>query len=128
MIRRPPRSTLFPYTTLFRSIWFEGPRCCPERMTGQNVLRQCKIKAARHQHMGPAPGWIMEPGHSGRQERRDAGGSLRGKVLVEPIYHKQEVPVPGNRVLRCLLPERVELVAIRIRGSHTAYPRQLRNH
>src|SRR5260221_6036877 len=24
MIRRPPRSTLFPYTTLFRSLW--GPR------------------------------------------------------------------------------------------------------
>src|SRR2546430_13682057 len=25
MIRRPPRSTLFPYTTLFRSIWYGGP-------------------------------------------------------------------------------------------------------
>src|SRR3712207_7873798 len=26
MIRRPPRSTLFPYTTLFRSVWpFGGP-------------------------------------------------------------------------------------------------------
>src|SRR3712207_7469628 len=24
MIRRPPRSTLFPYTTLFRSLYFEG--------------------------------------------------------------------------------------------------------
>src|SRR5258707_10635357 len=24
MIRRPPRSTLFPYTTLFRSAWFEA--------------------------------------------------------------------------------------------------------
>src|SRR2546427_6112312 len=24
MIRRPPRSTLFPYTTLFRSHWHEG--------------------------------------------------------------------------------------------------------
>src|SRR3989475_1491679 len=24
MIRRPPRSTLFPYTTLFRSRWEEG--------------------------------------------------------------------------------------------------------
>src|SRR5688572_30946097 len=24
MIRRPPRSTLFPYTTLFRSIWVAG--------------------------------------------------------------------------------------------------------
>src|SRR5260221_5328558 len=32
MIRRPPRSTLFPYTTLFRSLWkkdrtFSGLRC-----------------------------------------------------------------------------------------------------
>src|SRR2546425_7505475 len=26
MIRRPPRSTLFPYTTLFRSCWFLHPR------------------------------------------------------------------------------------------------------
>src|SRR5689334_24487468 len=24
MIRRPPRSTLFPYTTLFRSLWVGG--------------------------------------------------------------------------------------------------------
>src|SRR2546428_6889098 len=24
MIRRPPRSTLFPYTTLFRSTWWDG--------------------------------------------------------------------------------------------------------
>src|SRR3712207_8431051 len=27
MIRRPPRSTLFPYTTLFRSPLDEGERC-----------------------------------------------------------------------------------------------------
>src|SRR5947208_11937521 len=27
MIRRPPRSTLFPYTTLFRSMWKAAP--CP---------------------------------------------------------------------------------------------------
>src|SRR2546422_1127150 len=40
MIRRPPRSTLFPYTTLFRSRAGQGPRrvhqpapleCAPER-------------------------------------------------------------------------------------------------
>src|SRR5260370_39261520 len=32
MIRRPPRSTLFPYTTLFRSQWFGGgnPRGVPK--------------------------------------------------------------------------------------------------
>src|SRR5438132_3823628 len=31
MIRRPPRSTLFPYTTLFRSLLRFRPRChkCP---------------------------------------------------------------------------------------------------
>src|SRR2546430_12538949 len=30
MIRRPPRSTLFPYTTLFRSRWCKSPLAfCP---------------------------------------------------------------------------------------------------
>src|SRR5260221_5293418 len=32
MIRRPPRSTLFPYTTLFRSLW------CPVRLSRQPWL------------------------------------------------------------------------------------------
>src|SRR3989442_520849 len=33
MIRRPPRSTLFPYTTLFRSARSAGPKCsAPEEM------------------------------------------------------------------------------------------------
>src|SRR5438067_4907826 len=41
MIRRPPRSTLFPYTTLFRSVRFDGrrglalaarPRTAPRRL------------------------------------------------------------------------------------------------
>src|SRR3989442_7742003 len=31
MIRRPPRSTLFPYTTLFRSRWRCAGACPPER-------------------------------------------------------------------------------------------------
>src|SRR5205085_8606765 len=30
MIRRPPRSTLFPYTTLFRSASRRHPRCPPD--------------------------------------------------------------------------------------------------
>src|SRR3712207_7731490 len=33
MIRRPPRSTLFPYTTLFRSNCWPRPRCAT-RMSG----------------------------------------------------------------------------------------------
>src|SRR2546429_5111022 len=34
MIRRPPRSTLFPYTTLFRSIYFVETFIDPERYRG----------------------------------------------------------------------------------------------
>src|SRR5256885_13243341 len=33
MIRRPPRSTLFPYTTLFRSAVLEGPPDAVDRVT-----------------------------------------------------------------------------------------------
>src|SRR3712207_9365582 len=34
MIRRPPRSTLFPYTTLFRSILDRGQGAVPDLDTG----------------------------------------------------------------------------------------------
>src|SRR2546430_3187213 len=33
MIRRPPRSTLFPYTTLFRSLGWTPSTTCPIRST-----------------------------------------------------------------------------------------------
>src|SRR2546429_3549972 len=42
MIRRPPRSTLFPYTTLFRSARASspslGPRCLGPRRLGRSRL------------------------------------------------------------------------------------------
>src|SRR2546429_6516947 len=44
MIRRPPRSTLFPYTTLFRS----GP-CVRDRLATAACERG---SSARHQHFG----------------------------------------------------------------------------
>src|SRR2546425_4951601 len=34
MIRRPPRSTLFPYTTLFRSVWHELMTTDPDAAVG----------------------------------------------------------------------------------------------
>src|SRR3712207_8034454 len=40
MIRRPPRSTLFPYTTLFRSLRTHlSPRHAPISMAGTPTLR-----------------------------------------------------------------------------------------
>src|SRR3712207_8757112 len=57
MIRRPPRSTLFPYTTLFRSLGGGNPPA-----------------AARHRgraggHRSPRTG-SGQPGRAGRQDRK----------------------------------------------------------
>src|SRR5258705_9840686 len=38
MIRRPPRSTLFPYTTLFRSLGCEENEYDPAKITGKLVV------------------------------------------------------------------------------------------
>src|SRR2546430_12523654 len=41
MIRRPPRSTLFPYTTLFRSVGYfdRGPRVLPTIQSVISIMR-----------------------------------------------------------------------------------------
>src|SRR3712207_8666216 len=48
MIRRPPRSTLFPYTTLFRSIydedyWAEELKAARERGYGASLIRLAEV-------------------------------------------------------------------------------------
>src|SRR2546425_8844661 len=52
MIRRPPRSTLFPYTTLFRSVRPRAqPRDSPARRAGR---RQNARRAGRGARVGAA--------------------------------------------------------------------------
>src|SRR5256885_5296934 len=68
MIRRPPRSTLFPYTTLFRSVHsirddgtgarWEGRSASLRRLTLRHVCRlprQGASRAERHGRGPPAP-------------------------------------------------------------------------
>src|SRR6266566_7820414 len=62
MIRRPPRSTLFPYTTLFRSIGRAGPAPPPPLP-----------RAARCRH----------PSHPARSE--SPSGVLDGHALLVPV-------------------------------------------
>src|SRR3989475_140203 len=50
MIRRPPRSTLFPYTTLFRSAWAEADGGAFPIFVAQSAL------AAIHEHVGAGAG------------------------------------------------------------------------
>src|SRR3712207_7479472 len=47
MIRRPPRSTLFPYTTLFRSGLVEGAREAPQ-LDEERPLRPERANAGAH--------------------------------------------------------------------------------
>src|SRR5256885_4761120 len=79
MIRRPPRSTLFPYTTLFRSL---SVRC--GRL---QVLRRAAAAARR----GAA-----------RPRLPDAGGD-RESVGGRSEEHTSELQSPCNLVCRLLL-------------------------
>src|SRR5260370_18548811 len=68
MIRRPPRSTLFPYTTLFRSLEQDALLGCEARAEGCIVVRRDRpvkrdfnrvsinrgLREARHQETGLA--------------------------------------------------------------------------
>src|SRR3712207_8569569 len=44
MIRRPPRSTLFPYTTLFRSLHPSGVRLCEISETFRCLGRRARVQ------------------------------------------------------------------------------------
>src|SRR2546426_7732010 len=69
MIRRPPRSTLFPYTTLFRSrLPDEGGRPVGDRHQWTNGERQAQPRSARHPRRGtdrdPRPGRARSEEHT----------------------------------------------------------------
>src|SRR2546427_2216891 len=79
MIRRPPRSTLFPYTTLFRSPAAGQPG-------GQSVrYGRRPLRADRH-HAG-----------AGRREDRHHGQAIRSEE------HTSELQSQSNLVCRLLL-------------------------
>src|SRR2546427_8662168 len=81
MIRRPPRSTLFPYTTLFRS-----QRLDPEPVPGKQQRLRGRVPDGEGEH--PA-------------ERSDA---VRSELLVERSEeHTSELQSQSNLVCRLLL-------------------------
>src|SRR3712207_6911858 len=53
MIRRPPRSTLFPYTTLFRSHDEIGPQTHDRRHHGREITRVALIGVLVRHHFEP---------------------------------------------------------------------------
>src|SRR3712207_7067652 len=67
MIRRPPRSTLFPYTTLFRSYVDRGPDSCGVLDRMLELPKLCRHVALRGNH------------DQMMLDARDGGGSLDRK-------------------------------------------------
>src|SRR5258708_14967479 len=65
MIRRPPRSTLFPYTTLFRSTSAERPSGVPQREARKGAANRKVCLSTVHTPSNPPLG------QNGRIRRRD---------------------------------------------------------
>src|SRR5258708_21831674 len=80
MIRRPPRSTLFPYTTLFRS------RRRKPHLTGNEIRRRGHRKSR---------------GEPGSKRQRKSSRSDRRKSRSEE--HTSELQSPDHLVCRLLL-------------------------
>src|SRR5256885_11769790 len=89
MIRRPPRSTLFPYTTLFRSDHAGRAR------VGRARAARVRPGDGRRRPAGGAG----EPGHD--ELRADAGVVLPAARRSEE--HTSELQSPCNLVCRLLL-------------------------
>src|SRR5256885_7842233 len=68
MIRRPPRSTLFPYTTLFRSHLIVGLR--EQRTAAISVDMQLLRDALERPWVGDVPFALFEGDHGDRKSTR----------------------------------------------------------
>src|SRR2546427_5757846 len=92
MIRRPPRSTLFPYTTLFRSVGQTDRG--PEPLHGDG-LRGYRRRDALQRQRAVA---LDADGHHGGER---AGGEEQGAERSEE--HTSELQSQSNLVCRLLL-------------------------
>src|SRR5256885_9758887 len=102
MIRRPPRSTLFPYTTLFRS----GPRDLArlgERDHAAGILPDLAQRVGEVR-LHPAFLMLNEPAPIGRARIVCAPAFLRRSE-----EHTSELQSPCNLVCRLLLDKNIHL-------------------
>src|SRR2546430_11189673 len=90
MIRRPPRSTLFPYTTLFRSDGTDG-----RQGGGDHRSRRRHVRILRRAR-------LVEP-----------GGALRQRERSEE--HTSELQSQSNLVCRLLLEKKKNLEPLHMR-------------
>src|SRR5256885_5217706 len=98
MIRRPPRSTLFPYTTLFRS---QLPARPPGR--ARRMARPAAPRAPRDRPRGPGDGGRGGGGMSAREALEAALGHRFERPEQRSEEHRSELQSPCNLGCRLLL-------------------------
>src|SRR5258708_16577264 len=86
MIRRPPRSTLFPYTTLFRSLKLGRAECV---VHVRNPLWTGPRRAQRSRPLS--------------MSRFSSAGSMRADEIARSEEHTSELQSPDHLVCRLLL-------------------------
>src|SRR2546426_5060015 len=99
MIRRPPRSTLFPYTTLFRS----QQDSCHSHLSGKDepITGGPKTRA----HSTPSDTNRCPHGicHGAKSRETHALRGLRATTVARSEEHTSELQSPCNLVCRLLL-------------------------
>src|SRR2546426_6388992 len=92
MIRRPPRSTLFPYTTLFRSLL---EACEPRRLGSLNPLRPMGQEEIPHPygHLQPSPQYRE---HIDRKSTRLNSSHLVISYAVFCLKKKKSPTIPTS--------------------------------
>src|SRR2546430_580824 len=85
MIRRPPRSTLFPYTTLFRSLWERQSLTRARLLLGERALaRRVRATLRRLVYGAPLPaGALKEIRDVRRRMEVELGKETRGRWHVK---------------------------------------------
>src|SRR4051812_49826295 len=99
MIRRPPRSTLFPYTTLFRSERADdGQR---GEATGEDERQRLHRNVVRRREVGGAGQEQRREGADARDPQDETDGGRRSGARSEE--HTSELQSHVNLVCRLLL-------------------------
>src|SRR5258708_26022303 len=95
MIRRPPRSTLFPYTTLFRSAQPRAQRRHHDRAVDQNGMLEHAVDQLR---IAPL------------------------RVIERSEEHTSELQSPDHLVCRLLLEKKKNIIDVYCHGLRRAHP------
>src|SRR5258705_4635713 len=102
MIRRPPRSTLFPYTTLFRSHGlFRERKAHPRRNDGQRLAADRLVRATHRVVVVPEDDLNAEPRSEEHTSELQSLRHLVCRLLLEKKKRYKLQPYDAKRHRRC---------------------------